>query len=199
MSAVEQPYHHGNLRQVLLEEAESMLSRVGADGLSLRQLAREAGVSHAAPSRHFRDKQALLDALAESGFLKMTSAMTRAVTEPPSPPRQRMSALAHAYVQFALEHRELLSLMYSTKHAPGATEQLLAAGQSAMDLTVSVITDAMDSGEISDGDPTTIALVAFSTFHGIATLAAGQMLDGAPVDVVVDAASNLLWAGLTSA
>ncbi|AYJ51546.1 TetR/AcrR family transcriptional regulator [Rhodococcus sp. P1Y] len=197
MPVDEQPYHHGNLRQVLLEQAESMLTDVGADGLSLRQLARQAGVSHAAPSRHFRDKQALLDALAESGFLKMTSAMTRAVTEPAAP-RRRLAALAEAYVRFALDHRELLSLMYSTKHAPGATEQLLTAGQSAMDLTVSVITDAQAAGEISTGDPSTIALVAFSTFHGIATLAAGQMLDGASVDDVVAAASDLLWAGLTS-
>lgn len=197
MPVDEQPYHHGNLRQVLLEQAESMLTDVGADGLSLRQLARQAGVSHAAPSRHFRDKQALLDALAESGFLKMTSAMTRAVTEPAAP-RRRLAALAEAYVRFALDHRELLSLMYSTKHAPGATEQLLTAGQSAMDLTLSVITDAQAAGEISTGDPSTIALVAFSTFHGIATLAAGQMLDGSSVDDVVAAASDLLWAGLTA-
>lgn len=197
MPVDEQPYHHGNLRQVLLEQAESMLTDVGADGLSLRQLARQAGVSHAAPSRHFRDKQALLDALAEAGFLKMTSAMTRAVTEPAAP-RRRLAALAEAYVRFALDHRELLSLMYSTKHAPGATEQLLTAGQSAMDLTLSVITDAQAAGEISTGDPSTIALVAFSTFHGIATLAAGQMLDGSSVDDVVAAASDLLWAGLTA-
>lgn len=197
MSAAEQPYHHGNLRQVLLEQAEAMLSEVGTDGLSLRRLAREAGVSHAAPSRHFRDKQALLDALAESGFLRMTAAMTTAVTQPSTSPRARMSALAQAYVRFALEHSELLSLMYSTKHAVGATEQLLAAGQSSMDLTVSVISEAQSAGTIGPGDAKIIALVAFSTFHGIATLAAGQMLDGASVDDVVTAASDLLWAGLT--
>nr|WP_296778396.1 TetR/AcrR family transcriptional regulator [Rhodococcus sp. (in: high G+C Gram-positive bacteria)] len=193
----EQPYHHGNLRQELLEQAETTLSRSGVDGLSLRQLARDAGVSHAAPSRHFRDKQALLDALSESGFLKMTDAMARAVAAPAAP-RERLFALAEAYVRFAMDHTELLALMYSTKHAPGATAQLIAAGQSAMDLTVSVVCDAQSGGEISTGDPTTIALVAFSTFHGIAMLAAGQMLDGAPVAEVVAAASDLLWAGLTA-
>jgi AcrR family transcriptional regulator len=193
----EQPYHHGNLRQVLLEQAESMLTHVGAEGLSLRQLAREAGVSHAAPSRHFRDRQALLDALSESGFLRMTASMTEAATTPRAP-RERMAALADAYVRFALDHPELLALMFSTKHSPGATSQLIAAGQSSMDLTVAVISEAQKAGEIQSGDPKTIALVAFSTFHGIATLAAGQMLDGAPVEDIVRAASDLLWAGLTS-
>lgn len=196
MPAAEQPYHHGNLRQALLEQAETTLSSTGVDGLSLRQLAREAGVSHAAPSRHFRDRQALLDALAESGFARMTASMARAV-DAPATPRERMSALAEAYVRFALDHPELLTLMYSTKHTPGATEQLLAAGQSSMDLTISVITDAQDAGDIAAGDPKTIALVAFSMFHGIATLAAGQMLDGAPVEEVTSAASDLLWRGLT--
>jgi AcrR family transcriptional regulator len=193
----EQPYHHGNLRQALLEQAEATVTRVGIDGLSLRQLAKDIGVSHAAPSKHFRDKQALLDALAESGFHKMTAAMARAVKHP-ADPRTRMFALARAYVDFALAHSELLALMYSTKHAPGATEQLLAAGQSSMDLTVSVIQDAQASGDISGGDAKTIALVTFATFHGIATLAAGQMLDGAPVDEVVASASHLLWSGLTA-
>ena len=66
MPAHEQPYHHGSLRQELLASAEATLERDGVDKLSLRQLAREAGVSHAAPGKHFRDRQALLDALAES-------------------------------------------------------------------------------------------------------------------------------------
>ncbi|SNT05523.1 DNA-binding transcriptional regulator, AcrR family [Rhodococcoides kyotonense] len=193
----EQPYHHGNLRSTLLEQAEATLTRVGVEGLSLRQLARDVGVSHAAPSKHFRDKQTLLDALAESGFHRMTAAMTNAV-DGPADARSRMFALAHTYVHFALDNAALLALMYSTKHTPGATAQLIAAGQSSMDLTVSVVEDAQASGDIRSGDAKTIALVTFSTFHGIATLAAGQMLDGADVDVVVEAAASLLWAGLTA-
>lgn len=64
-------YHHGNLRATLLEAAERSLRENGAEQLSLRELAREAGVSHAAPRRHFADRQALLDALAESGFARL--------------------------------------------------------------------------------------------------------------------------------
>ncbi|MDV7244113.1 MULTISPECIES: TetR/AcrR family transcriptional regulator [Rhodococcus] len=196
MSVAEQPYHHGSLRQVLLARAESTLEQDGVDGISLRRLAREAGVSHAAPSKHFRDRQALLDALAESGFVRLTAALARAVEEADPHARARFGALAGAYVSFALAHRELLALMYGNKHAPGAAPRVVAAGHAAMDLTVRIVTEAQAAGDIGGGDASRIALVAFATFHGIATLAAGGMLDGAPVDEVVTAASDTFWRGL---
>ncbi|RZL76844.1 MAG: TetR/AcrR family transcriptional regulator [Rhodococcus sp. (in: high G+C Gram-positive bacteria)] len=199
MSVAEQPYHHGSLRQVLLARAESTLEKDGVDGLSLRQLAREAGVSHAAPSKHFRDRRALLEALAESGFLRLTRALEHAVDEAEPHARARFAALADAYVTFALDHRELLALMYGSKHAPGAASELVDAGHAAMDLTVGIVADAQASGEIGPGDASRIALVAFATFHGIATLAAGGMLDGAPVDEVVTTASDTFWRGLAGA
>ncbi|WP_213572378.1 TetR/AcrR family transcriptional regulator [Rhodococcus sp. USK13] len=196
MSVAEQPYHHGSLRQVLLARAESTLEQDGVDGISLRRLAREAGVSHAAPSKHFRDRQALLDALAESGFVRLTAALARAVEEADPHARARFGALAGAYVSFALAHRELLALMYGNKHAPGAAPRVVEAGHAAMDLTVRIVTEAQAAGDIGGGDASRIALVAFATFHGIATLAAGGMLDGAPVDEVVTAASDTFWRGL---
>ncbi|WP_072688572.1 TetR/AcrR family transcriptional regulator [Rhodococcus marinonascens] len=196
MSVAEQPYHHGSLRQVLLARAESTLEEDGVDGLSLRRLAREAGVSHAAPSKHFRDRQALLDALAESGFLRLTKALEQAMDEAEPHARARFGALAGTYVTFALTHDELLALMYSRKKAPGAAAQVVEAGHTSMDLTVRIVTEAQTAGDIGPGDPSRIALVAFATFHGIATLAAAGMLDGAPVDEVVAAASDMFWRGL---
>ena len=67
----ERPYHHGNLRGALLDAAERTVRERGVQALSLRELAREIGVSHGAPRRHFPDRQALLDALAESGFERL--------------------------------------------------------------------------------------------------------------------------------
>src|SRR5881409_3479699 len=86
------PYHHGNLRAALLERAERVVSERGVHALSLRELAREVGVSHAAPRRHFADRQALLDALALEGF------------------------------RFATRHAALVELMFAAKHRPGAEE-----------------------------------------------------------------------------
>ena len=75
------PYHHGNLRRALLEQAERALAERGAEGLSLRELARAVGVSHAAPRRHFADRRALLDALAQDGFERLARDLHGAVDE----------------------------------------------------------------------------------------------------------------------
>jgi AcrR family transcriptional regulator len=86
--------NHGNLRATLLDAAERSLRRYGADQLSLRELAREAGVSHAAPRRHFPDRQALLDALAEAGFARLDAQLREALAGagaefgPRRPPRR---------------------------------------------------------------------------------------------------------------
>src|SRR3954447_14389659 len=73
------PYHHGNLREALLEQAETALARGGTSALSLRELARDVGFTHGAPRRHFADKQALLEALAESGFVKLGATLSEAI------------------------------------------------------------------------------------------------------------------------
>lgn len=197
-----QPYHHGDLRRTLLEAAASSIERDGVDELSLRQLAREAGVSHAAPSRHFRDKQALLDALAEDGFRRLSGALqeaTGSAAATAAAARSRFDDLARAYVSFALAQPTLLSLMFGMKHAPDARAELLAAGQESMELTVRIVVDAQDVGAIAPADPHRIALAAFAAFHGIASLASGGLLDGVPVDELVTAAGDILWRGLQKA
>src|SRR4051812_26419852 len=78
MTTAARPYHHGNLREALLDAGERALESGGAANLSLRELARAAGVSHAAPRRHFADKQALLDALAVAGFERLGTALDAA-------------------------------------------------------------------------------------------------------------------------
>lgn len=194
-----QTYHHGDLRRTLLEAAAASIESDGVDALSLRQLARDAGVSHAAPSRHFRDKQALLDALAEDGFNRLTAALGEASSVTATTvahARRQFEDLAHGYVAFALAQPTLLSLMFGLKHAPDARAELLAAGHASMELTMRVVVAAQDLGAIGPGDPQHIALVAFSTFHGVATLASGGLLDGVPADELVTTASELLWRGL---
>lgn len=194
-----QPYHHGDLRRTLLEAARSSIENDGVDALSLRQLAREAGVSHAAPSRHFRDKQALLDALAEDGFTRLAATLQEAShveIAPGAPARDRFDALTSAYVGFALEQPTLLSLMFGMKHAPDARAELIAAGQVSMEVTVRVVIAAQEAGAIRAGDPHRIALTAFATFHGIAALASGGLLDGVPVADLVADAGDVLWVGL---
>ncbi|MET7484769.1 TetR/AcrR family transcriptional regulator [Streptomyces sp. NPDC005538] len=165
------PYHHGDLRSALLASAERTLLEKGVAALSLRELARDVGVSHAAPGRHFKDKQALVDALALSGFERMARTLDEA-DAPALPLEERLTALATAYVHFAVTHAELLEVMYSRKHDPDISEQLRAAVDSTTALFVRVIAEAQEHGEIVPGDPWTIGLVAGVALHGMASLAA---------------------------
>src|SRR6201993_4785836 len=111
----DRPYHHGNLRVALLAEAERTLREEGIDRLSLRDLARQAGVSHAAPRRHFADRQALLDALAVAGFLRLSDELRAAIEHAGDDYEAQLRAAAIAYIGFATRDAALLELMFTAK------------------------------------------------------------------------------------
>jgi AcrR family transcriptional regulator len=191
----EQTYHHGNLRSALLQQAEVALAHGGSDGLSLRQLAREVGVSHGAPARHFADKQALLDALALSGFEALNGTLAAAASAEGTL-HSRFNALIAAYVGFARDHPELLQLMYAKKHHESASEQLRHVGHEGMVVAANLLREAQLAGEIRPGDPDVLAVVATSHVHGMAVLAASNMLDGVSTELALSTTQELLWHGL---
>lgn len=189
-------YHHGDLRAALLVRAEQTLRDRGAGALSLRELARDLGVSHAAPSRHFRDKQALLDALALAGFERLSEALERAAATGGGF-RARLTALARAYVDFAINDAELLEVMYAGKHDPQASEQLIGAVARMSTVLLHSITDAQAAGEIVAGDPIRIATVAATALHGFAMFTANGSLDPCTADETLDDIVHHLLYGLT--
>ncbi|WP_347108747.1 TetR/AcrR family transcriptional regulator [Paenarthrobacter sp. S56] len=193
----DQPYHHGNLREALLERAVRTLEDSGPDRLSLRQLARDLGVSHAAPAKHFRDKQALIDALAMAGFGMMNNAITEAARET-GDLRARFENVAAAYVDFALARPNLLSVMYSTKHESGSSDELKSIGEQGMLVALALIKEGQESGELAQGDPGTLAMVCFAGLHGTAMLAAGKHFEGTSTDAIVKAVTDTLWAGMSA-
>src|ERR1700761_4431870 len=117
----DRPYHHGHLRATLLAEAERTLSEDGIEALSLRELARQAGVSHAAPRRHFADRQALLDAMAETGFTRLADEVQTAIGDAGGDYVARLRAGAGAYVRFATRDAALMELMFGVKNSAGAS------------------------------------------------------------------------------
>src|SRR6201996_6519319 len=119
---IERPYHHGNLRSALLTAAERTVRERGVQDLSLRELAREIGVSHGAPRRHFPDRQALLDALAQSGFERLRLELRAAVDGAGDEFEARLHATAAAYIRFATADPALLELMFAVKHREGALD-----------------------------------------------------------------------------
>jgi AcrR family transcriptional regulator len=108
------PYHHGALHDALLEAAEKVLERDGPAGLTLRAVAREAGVSHAAPTHHFGDLSGLLSELAAIGFRQFNTAMAAADSSGPSP-LDRAMARAKAYLAYARAHPGMYGLMFRTE------------------------------------------------------------------------------------
>ncbi|MCH0566134.1 MULTISPECIES: TetR/AcrR family transcriptional regulator [unclassified Streptomyces] len=169
------PYHHGDLRAALLKSAERTLRDKGAAALSLRELARDIGVSHAAPGRHFKDKQALLDALALAGYERLLRDLA-AADATDRPIDERMGALARTYLGFAIDNPALLELMFARKHEPDSSDRLAAAVEESFDSLTRIVADAQARGEIVAGDPERIMMVIAAGMHGLAALVAGCAL-----------------------
>lgn len=157
-------YHHGNLRQALLEAGLVILAKDGEAGLGLRDLARAVGVSPAAPYRHFDSRAALLEALAVTGFQRFTARMEAvAASEPENP----LAAMGKTYVVFALQNPNLFRLMFSPQLKKAARPGLAMAADAAFDTLRRVVSDGSPEGRIK-------ALSAWAKVHGLAVL----LLDG---------------------
>ncbi|MGW5418630.1 TetR/AcrR family transcriptional regulator [Streptomyces sp. NPDC003943] len=170
------PYHHGDLPAALLARAEQTLHEKGAGALSLRELAREIGVSPAAPSRHFKSKQALLDALALTGFERLAEAIEASQEGAGEAFADRLDAAARAYVGFAVANAALLDLMFSVKHSPEASEALGTTAHRWSEQLLELISDGQHRGEVRQGPLERVALPVFAALHGYAGLAVSGML-----------------------
>jgi AcrR family transcriptional regulator len=165
------PYHHGDLRSTLLALAEDTLRDRGPAELSLRELAREAGVSPAAPSRHFKTKQALLDALALDGFQRLTAALDSSLEQAGDSFGHRLAALARTYLAFATANTALLDLMYGRKHDPDATAELVAATHRLKNLATDLIETGQRRGEVRPGQVERQSVPLLVALQGLTALA----------------------------
>lgn len=129
-AAREQPYHHGDLRDALLQAATRIAARDGLQGLTLRAVAREAGVSHAAPAHHFGDVTGLLSELAAIAFRRFTAALSEAAASAASPD-EAAEGRARAYVGFARDNPCLFQLMFRTERLDRSRPALREAATSA--------------------------------------------------------------------
>ncbi|MEV6383911.1 TetR/AcrR family transcriptional regulator [Streptomyces sp. NPDC051773] len=180
------PYHHGDLRAALLTRAEQTLREKGPGELSLRELAREAGVSPAAPSRHFKGKQALLDALGLEGFDRLEAALTAALDQADDSFAGQLAAVARAYIRFAVANAALHDLMYEFKYGPTASEELITARQRMRRRTTDLIEAGQRRGEVREGPADQIALPLVATLQGLAALAVSRALPSEQIEEGLD-------------
>ena len=160
------PYHHGNLREALLARAIETLSEKGVEHLSLRALARDLNVSHAAPLRHFPTKTDLLNAIAVEGVESLVAATDTATESPPGPARLR--AMMLAYIDWAITHAELHRVLRNPdvmRHASDKLTELLTA---FADRQKAEISAAQEQGWRSNEDPAVLFLHLVSLTAGTA-------------------------------
>jgi len=169
-SSKSKPYHHGDLRHALIEASLALIAEEGFAALTLREVARRAGVTHAAPYRHFADKEALLAAVAEEGFRAMAAQM-RERMDRETGPTQRLFACGVAYVLFAIQHPAHFRVMFGPHFTRRVDHQTLAQeGGNAFGLLVQSIIEGQKAGELREGEPMPLALMSWSLVHGLASL-----------------------------
>jgi AcrR family transcriptional regulator len=175
----ETPYHHGALHDALLQAAERVLERDGLAGLTLRAVAREAGVSHAAPTHHFGDLTGLLSELAAIGFRMFNVAMVAARASE-THPLMRAMATAKAYVAYAQAHPGLNSLMFRNERIDMTRPSLHEAASASFQGLATSAGASGDALEALSLDQAAVIARNWSLVHGFTML----LLDGRLKDIL---------------
>lgn len=202
-------YQHGDLRSALIQAGLKLLGEGGARALSLRAAAQLAGVSHAAPYRHFPDKDALVAAIAEEGFRLLTARMLAEIAACESTDiLVRLRGSARGYVAFATEHPGYFRTIFGgvvPEDAGAFNPSLRAAGEAAYRVLRDLVGEGMAAGHLRAGDPDQTSLAAWSLVHGLSMLLVEGQLGAlgaagpSRIGDVTDALVQILEGGLASA
>jgi AcrR family transcriptional regulator len=189
-------YHHGDLKRALVEAALTLVAEKGPKGFTLSEAARRAGVSLAAPYRHFTDKADLLAAVAEQGFIELHRALTHA-GDGIDDPRDRAIAMSRGYVRWAATHPDHYQVMFGGDTNKAQHSGLLEAGELAFGDLLAVIGECLASGVILAENPHQVAGPMWSMIHGTASLTIGGDLrqvgiDEPPEDLVARAVDAIM-------
>jgi len=174
------PYHHGNLREVLIQKAAQVIEEDGIGALSLRAVARRAGVSHGAPAHHFTDKAGLLTALATHGMERLAKTLLEAAREAGDSGLERVRAIATAYVRFAAQNPAYFRIVTRFELIRRHDAVFARAYQATFDMVRDAVSAAQQEGWRTHMDPLALVITSWSAAHGLATL----WLDGTLEDRV---------------
>ena len=164
-------YHHGNLRCVLIDTAVEIISEQGAKNLSLRKIAKRAGVSHAAPYRHFKDKNAILGAVARQGFDMMLRKTQERIAQSKGNELDHFAICGLSYIDFALNYPSHYRVMFGTRVENSYfSDELKPESIPIFKLLRDIIMVCQEKGLLKAGDPQELAIAAWSIVHGFAML-----------------------------
>lgn len=164
----QRPYHHGDLRRSLIQAGSKMIEEKGLAGLSLREVARAAGVSHTAPYRHFQDKADLLAAIAQVGFEQLTDQAGKAAGLHEGDPRRQFVAASVRYILFGVRNPRMAQLLFggviNMRTAPPALKR---SSWAAFQLVETLINNGKLAGVFLDRDTMELAVTSWSGIHGL--------------------------------
>ena len=198
MTAQARAYHHGELREALIDEAAAMIAEGGAKSVTMRALGQRLGVSRAAAYRHFADKTALLVEVAAAGFGRLGERLQAIDSHEPPPGVERFPRMGEEYVRFALENPAHYRLMYG-KEALARPDhpELREAANAIFEHLVDMIGAHQESGLIKRQDPRAQAYVAWSAVHGLASLLIdGQITAAVDVDGLIRQTTQTVLDGM---
>lgn len=191
-------YHHGNLREALLEAAELELIEKGAEKFSLRGVAKRAGVSHAAPAPHFGDVTGLLSALASISFKRFAQAMqssSDAVEDNhPEKFKAKLVAIGIGYIKYASEHPDMFDLQFSSERIDPSKALLEKLSSNSYDVLEAHVQAVLKLDDRKLEDEPDAAPMMWATTHGLASLFARRKRNGGPQgQELQDAFERILW------
>lgn len=188
-------YHHGNLREALLERAAEVIAERGVEALSLRALARDLGVSHAAPARHFGDRNELLVELASAGFRRSIEAMDEGAERAGADPVARYRALGRSYVRFAMENPSYFRAITHPDVLAHSSGELQAARRAWFSRLREGANAAREAGWHPEYDPDVLVTFSCAAAMGTAAFLSDPslfgMLDADDVETLADAVLDL--------
>lgn len=195
-------YHHGNLKEALVDAARDLLGEHGAYGISLRKVAKTAGVSQAAPYHHFDNKEALLAEVARRGFDQLVSQI-RAV--PDEDPRENLREMGRVYIAFGLANPEVYQLMFGAEFCPAEEHaELKESAGAAFGHLAQVVGAGCEAG-VFRGEPVGMSMAVWSAMHGVVSLLQNRVHEGKEMqgqiisqEAVIQATIDLVSAGLTA-
>jgi len=171
-------YHHGNLREELLDIALEVLIEKGVSDISLREVAKRAGVSHGAPYRHFKDKNILLGSLARRGFNQLATELSNVISDYPGDPQKQLVEAGVVYVRLAIASPELTQLMFGGRIDGDCWDSIEEdVGENAFQSLLNIVINGLNADIYKNEDSMSIALACWTSMHGLAMLYSAGQLD----------------------
>jgi AcrR family transcriptional regulator len=195
-------YHHGDLRNALIEAGLAIVESEGIEAVSLRAVARRAAVSHSAPYHHFVDKADLLAGVAAAGFDRMVDTIAQVAAEMPKESAlDGLRAVGTGYLKFAIGRPGVFRLMFRPELTRPASHPVLQEAEArAFGTLLSTIVACQQSGELPAADPRHLAVVCWSAVHGLAVLHVEQLLRETPLrEIDIAELARIVVAAVTEA